>query len=92
MLTHGGGGGSHRRTRYNTQTHAAVSPAATQLIQFLTTISSPHPGLHGLPIPGGITQRRWALTSSAVGTEPAAGAEAGGTRTAQREKSERRIY
>lgn len=35
------------------------------------------PCLAGSPSPG-ITQRRWALTSSAVGREPAAGAEAGG--------------
>lgn len=35
------------------------------------------PSLAGSPSPGN-TQRRWALTSSAVGREPAAGAEAGG--------------
>ncbi len=67
-----------RSTRYNSQTHAVVSPAAAQLIQTLTTISSP-PCL-GSSCSLGITQRHWALTSSAVGREPAAGAEAWGTR------------
>lgn len=54
--------------------YAAVSPVAARLIQALTTISSP-PALLA-PSPPGITQRRWALTSSAVGKKPAAGAEA----------------
>lgn len=71
------GWGSHRSTRYNSQTHAVVSPAAAQLIQTLTTISNP-PCLGSSCSPG-ITQRHWALTSSAVGREPAAGAEAWGT-------------
>lgn len=72
------GRGSHQCTRYSTQTHAVVSPAAAQLIQTLTTISNPLPPPASLAPPSpGIAQRRWALTSSAVGREPAAGAETG---------------
>lgn len=40
MLTRGTGVHT-KSTRYDTQTHAVVSPAAAQLIQALTTISSP---------------------------------------------------
>lgn len=74
MLTHG--------TRVHTNTHAMTQKHTLWfLLRPLSSFSSDHhqepPCLTGSPSPG-ITQRRWALTSSAMGKEPAAGAEVEG--------------
>jgi len=69
---------THTARHTNTRCGYVVSPVAAQLIQTLAT-PLPQPPLCPPGSPSlGITQRRWALTSSAVGREPAAGAEAGG--------------
>ncbi len=84
------GGGSHRSTRWDSQTHAVVSPAAAQLIQTLTTIGSPPTPLPRLlPFPGGSHSVTGHSHPLLWVRGPAAGAEAWGTREGQREKSKR---
>lgn len=65
---------SHQCTRRDTQTHAAAMwfpPRPPTSSRLWPTRLPP-------PAPPRDAQRRWALTSPAVGREPAAGAEAGG--------------